>query len=225
MPVHNIRTRISPDFSFETPLWERGFRYVAGIDEVGRGALAGPVAAAVLIFPPDLTISNQLIGMHDSKQMSPSRRTYWSKQLEHIAIAWGVGYAQVDEIDALGIVPATRLAAQRALDSLPFKPHHLLVDFIELPEVDIPQTSLVKGDARSYSIAAASILAKTSRDRLCCELDHQHPGYGFARHKGYGTSAHLEALRLLGPSPVHRGSFKPVADLLLTSDVLPETLS
>lgn len=224
MPSYKARSvkrdQLSPDFSFEMPLWERGLGYIAGIDEAGRGALAGPVSAAALIFPPDPALSNALIGVQDSKQMSPTRRAYWEKRLDHFALAWAVGFAQAEEIDALGIVPATRLAAQRALDKLSIRPQHLLIDFIELPKVDIPQTSLVKGDARSYSIAAASILAKTSRDHLCLELDRMHPEYGFARHKGYGTSLHLETLRQIGPSPVHRRSFKPVSGILQSADSL-----
>lgn len=200
----------APDLSFEEQLWELGIRSVAGIDEAGRGALAGPVAAAALVFDPDLSLPSRLSGVRDSKEMTPSAREYWAGRLKEIALAWGVGFASCEEIDALGIVPATRLAVRRALEQLVVQPKHLLVDYLDLPDVALPQTSLVKGDARSLSIAAASVLAKTSRDSLCLTLDAQFPGYDIARHKGYGTSAHLAALKRLGASPAHRRSFKPI---------------
>jgi ribonuclease HII len=126
-----------------------------------------------------------------------------------VCLVWGVGFASVEEIDTLGIAPATRLAVCRAVQALGVQPEHLLVDFLKLPELRIAQTPLVKGDARSLSIAAASILAKTRRDALLCELETQYPGYGLAQHKGYATEAHLEALERLGPSPIHRRSFAP----------------
>jgi ribonuclease HII len=200
----------APDLSFETALWRQGRQAVAGIDEAGRGALAGPVSAAAIILPADLSLGQVLTGVRDSKQMTPGSRFRWAVRLKEIALAWGVGYASPDEIDTLGIVPATCLAARRAVEQLSLIPEHLLIDYLRLPELDIPQTSLVKGDARCYSIAAASILAKTSRDQLCYELDNQYPGYGFGKHKGYGTAAHLEALKSLGPAPVHRRSFAPI---------------
>lgn len=200
----------APDLNFERQLWDQGIRCIAGIDEAGRGALAGPVAAAALIFSPDPSLPTRLDGVRDSKQMTPLTREYWAGCLKNVALAWGVGFASCEEIDALGIVPATRLAVHRALQQLLPQPQHLLVDYLPLPEETLPQTSLVKGDARSLSIAAASVLAKTSRDALCRELDVQYPGYGFARHKGYGTAAHLAALERLGASPAHRRSFEPV---------------
>ena len=135
------------------------------------------------------------------------------RSLPAIAREWAVGFAEAEEIDRIGIVPATRLAIRRALSSLTIQPDHLLVDYLKLPEIPIPQTCLVKGDARCLSIAAASILAKTSRDELCRTLELQYPGYGFARHKGYGTAAHLKAIQELGVSPAHRRSFRPVASL------------
>lgn len=143
--------------------------------------------------------------------MTPLARMHWAIRLKEIALAWGIGYASSDEIDAIGIVPATRLAALRAVQQLKPQPEHLLIDYLSLPEISLPQTSLVKGDARCYSIAAASILAKTSRDQLCNDLDSQYPGYGFSQHKGYGTRLHLAALAQLGPAPVHRQSFAPIA--------------
>lgn len=197
----------APDLRFEIDLWLQGLQVVAGIDEAGRGALAGPVAAAALILPVDPHLDRRLKGVRDSKQMTPKQRSLWALRLRRLAVAYGIGYASHQEIDAFGIVPATRLAIQRALLALPETPHHLLIDYIHLPKVTIPQTCLVKGDARSLSIAGASILAKTARDDLLCQLDTQYPGYGFAAHKGYGTQAHCQALAQLGPSPIHRRSF------------------
>jgi len=204
----------APDLSFEITLWGQGTHAIAGIDEAGRGALAGPVAAAAIILPADPHLSQALTGVQDSKQMTPLARARWSIRLKEIAQSWGVGFASSDEIDEIGIVPATCLAARRAVEQLNPQPEHLLIDYLSLTGISIPQTSLVKGDARCYSIAAASILAKTSRDQLCQEMDNQYPGYGFSQHKGYGTSAHLAALSHLGPAPVHRRSFAPIAGYL-----------
>jgi ribonuclease HII len=197
----------APGLSFEQALWAAGLERVAGVDEAGRGALAGPVAAGAVIFPPQPGLADQLIGVRDSKQMSPTERQDWAPRLREMALAWGVGLASAAEIDELGILPATRLAAWRALQQLAIQPTHLLVDYLQLPGVPLPQTALVKGDARALSIAAASILAKTSRDAILCELDGRWPGYGFAQHKGYGTPAHLRALGQLGPCPEHRRTF------------------
>ncbi len=198
----------APDLSFEAPLWATGLRLVAGIDEAGRGALAGPVAAAALVLPPRADLCQTLSGVRDSKEMSPQDRQYWAEQLRNQALGYGVDFASNQEIDELGIVQATRLAMQRALSALPEPPEHLLIDFVVLPETHLPQTNLVKGDARSLSIAAASIMAKTTRDALMVRLDAQYPGYGFARHKGYGTADHRQALERLGPSPIHRLTFQ-----------------
>ncbi|MBN1148123.1 MAG: ribonuclease HII [Anaerolineales bacterium] len=198
----------APDLRFELELWQAGVRVVAGIDEAGRGALAGPVSAAALILPPEPGLRQILWGVRDSKQLTPARRAFWAGHLRRLALGWGVGFASNYEIDEHGIVPATRLAVQRALDALPFVPGHLLVDYLDLPDCPIPQTSLVKGDARCLSIAGASILAKTARDEVLRQLDAQYPGYGFAGHKGYGTLAHRQALARLGPSPAHRRSFR-----------------
>lgn len=200
----------SPDLSFEIPLWKEGFLHIAGIDEAGRGALAGPVAGGAIVFPPDPAIDRLLQGVRDSKQMTPAQRNFWVDRLKEIALAWGIGFASHHEIDELGIVPATRLAVRRAIAQLSIKPDHLLVDYLDLPGISIPFTPLIKGDARSLSIAAASILAKTGRDALLVEMDARYPGYGFADHKGYGTPAHLSVLKNLGPCPVHRLSFAPL---------------
>jgi ribonuclease HII len=196
-----------PDLSFELILWQAGIIRVAGIDEAGRGALAGPVTASAVILPHSEGLTRLLKGVRDSKQMTPHEREIARDQILQYAESWGVGFATSDEIDQVGIVPATRLAAWRALEGVCLPPAHLLLDYLFLPEVTIPQTALIKGDCRSLSIAAASVLAKTSRDALMRELDITYPGYGFAAHKGYGTQAHREALRRLGPSPVHRLSF------------------
>jgi len=196
-----------PDLSFELPLWSAGLKLVAGLDEAGRGALAGPVAAAAVILPASPDILLALHGVRDSKQMTPAQRQLWTERLHSQLLCYSVGFASHAEIDERGIVPATRLAMQRALCQLSLSPQHLLLDFLALPALSIPQTSLVKGDRRSLSIAAASVLAKNARDELMCRLDLQYPGYGFALHKGYGTLTHRRALQALGPSPVHRQSF------------------
>jgi len=204
----------APDLSVEIALWDSEITHIAGIDEAGRGALAGPVAAAAVILPSDRTLIKILSGVRDSKKMTPRMRTVWTIRLQKVATAWSVGLASQFEIDNLGILPATRLAAQRALGSLPIQPHHLLLDYLFLPDAIQPQTSLIKGDQRSLSIAAASIFAKTTRDALLCELETRYPGYGFNIHKGYGTRAHIKALNKLGPSPAHRKTFQPVAEII-----------
>jgi ribonuclease HII len=201
-----------PDLSFEKNLWRSGVQHVAGMDEAGRGALAGPVAAAALILPVDRSVSKTLHGVRDSKELTPSARAAWAQCLRQVGLAWGVGFASQQEIDALGILPATRLAAQRALNGLAISPQHLLLDYLFLPDCPLPQTALIKGDARSLSIAGASILAKTARDALLSELDRVHPGYGFASHKGYGTPGHLRALADLGPCQIHRLTFAPLKE-------------
>ncbi|HZD56556.1 MAG TPA: ribonuclease HII [Anaerolineales bacterium] len=202
----------APDFSFEIALWDLGMEYIAGIDEAGRGPLAGPVAAAAVIFPAKPELMAVLNGVRDSKELLPERRETWCQRIKEVALSWGVGFAAHTEIDECGIVYATRLAAWRALQACKIHPQHLLLDYIFLPDDPLPQTALIKGDARSLSIAAASILAKTARDAHLVELEERYPGYGFAENKGYGTTAHLEALARLGPSPVHRLSFGPVRE-------------
>ena len=192
----------------ESYLIRQGYALVAGIDEAGRGAWAGPVVAAAVILPRLASRQAALRGVRDSKLLSPAQRQALFEQIRRAALAVGVGMASHAEIDELGIVPAVRLAVARALASLESQPAHLLVDYLDLPECPIPQTALVKGDARSLSIAAASVLAKTARDARMVELDALHPGYGFTRHKGYGTLAHRQAIRRLGPSPIHRLTFQ-----------------
>jgi len=204
-----------PDIHFETELWLSGLKYTAGIDEAGRGAWAGPVTAGAVILPPDdPDLSSRLLGVRDSKQMSAGQRGKWGKIIRQVALAVSTGWADFDEIDAMGILPATRLAMQRAIAGLNCQIDHLLIDAVVLHDIKIPQTSLIKGDARSLSIAAASIIAKTARDHYMELLEEKIPGYGFARHKGYGTAYHQEALSKLGVSPVHRKSYAPIKALL-----------
>jgi ribonuclease HII len=198
----------APDFAWEQVYWAQGIELVAGLDEAGRGALAGPVSAAAVIFPPDPDLQEELQGLDDSKKLSPAARRAWAQRIKEMALAWGVGMATNQEIDALGIAPATRLAMVRALQALTAVPAHLLIDYLALPELALDQDSLVKGDARCLSIAAASVLAKTARDNLMETFELVYPGYSFAQHKGYGTSAHRRALQRLGLSPIHRRSFR-----------------
>jgi ribonuclease HII len=198
-----------PDLSHEEKLWS-AFKHVAGLDEAGRGALAGPVCVGAVILPNDNPLlMRTLDGVRDSKQLTPLKRDQLAPRIKEIALAWGVGFGSADEIDGLGIVPATRLAAARALEAMSFAPDFLLTDFrLDLPELDLSQTALVKGDQRSLSIAAASILAKTARDELMIGLDSQYPGYVFSRHKGYGTLTHRRMIEKFGFSPIHRKTFQ-----------------
>ncbi len=199
-----------PNLDFENALWENDVLWIAGIDEAGRGALAGPVAAAAVILPKITSLQSDLCGVRDSKLMTPTQRVYWAKEIEALAVSWAVGFASVKEIDSIGILPATRLASTRAVEGLTVCPDCLLLDYLQLPNSNLAQVSLPKGDRCSLSIAAASILAKTSRDAILLEMDSQIPGYGFAKHKGYGTPEHIRALESLGPSIVHRHSFAPI---------------
>jgi ribonuclease HII len=198
---------VTPDLTFEKRFWQSGLANIGGMDEAGRGALAGPVTVGAVILPNLPRLSRTLSGVRDSKQMTPGQRVRWAAAIKEIARAWSLGWASSEEIDSIGIAAATRLAAERALASLSLVPDHLLTDFNLKPETDLPLTSIVKGDQKSLSIAAASVLAKTARDALMCELDAQYPGYGLAKHKGYGTAIHRVAIERLGHSPVHRKTF------------------
>lgn len=189
----------------EKRLWEKGYQYLCGVDEVGRGPLAGPVVAAAVIMPPWVLIE----GVTDSKMMTASRREALSEVILEKALAIGLGAASPSTIDRIGILPATHLAFHRAIQHLSITPDHLLVDGYPIPYRG-EQTALIKGDRRSQTIAAASIVAKVLRDRLMKTLDSRYPGYGFAKHKGYGTAFHLEVLRLQGPCCIHRHSFRGV---------------
>jgi ribonuclease HII len=199
-----------------------GFRAIVGLDEAGRGAWAGPVAAGAVCLPLHRAdLSTILAGVNDSKQLTPGQRETLAVTICQTAVAWGVGMAGAAEVDAYGIVPATKLAMARAIDAMSaqtagFAPDCLLLDSMRWPECPFPcsQERILKGDQNALTIAAASILAKTHRDALMRELDGQFPGYGLALHKGYGTSVHAAALRRLGVTPLHRRSFAPIRALL-----------
>ncbi|MBN1260482.1 MAG: ribonuclease HII [Anaerolineae bacterium] len=192
---------------------------VAGMDEAGRGAWAGPVAAAAVILPCDPGILTVLDGVRDSKCLTPHQRDVQLAHIAAAALALAIDYASAAEIDALGIVPATRLAMQRALAALSPGPEALIIDALRLPQVRLPQESFPFADVRSLSVAAAGIVAKVHRDRWMIEEgDVGFPGYGFAQHKGYGTRQHHDALQALGPCTIHRRTFRPVATRLAGGD-------
>jgi ribonuclease HII len=195
---------------YEIELWERGLVHVAGVDEAGMAPLAGPVVAGACILPPDYRPR----GIDDSKQLDRKERERLAEDIRRNAVCWAVARAEVEEIDGLNIYRAGLLSLSRAARALATCPDHLLVDARKLPDLRIPQTPIVHGDALSLTIAAASILAKTARDAIMAELDLVHPGYGFARHKGYPTAEHFEALERLGACPIHRRSFQPVREAL-----------
>jgi Ribonuclease HII len=192
---------------FERAARQSGWTRIAGIDEAGRGALFGPVVAAAVILNP----KRRIVGLDDSKKLASDRRFELAERIRQHAVAWAVAEVDAGRIDAWNIYQASRQAMTAALEQLTIAPDYLLIDAMEL-DVLIEQKSLIKGDARSVSIAAASILAKTHRDTRLDEWDSVYPGYGFAQHKGYGTPEHLEALKRLGPTPLHRHSFAPVRE-------------
>lgn len=202
-----------PSFAEEKMLEAQGYQHIAGIDEVGRGSLAGPVVAAAVILPGDID-TPWLNQVKDSKQLSPARRESLFDHIREVAISIGIGVVPHQIIDARGIVKATRLAMKLAVDQLSSPAEFLLIDYLRLPEVPLPQKGITNGDCLCFSIACASIMAKVSRDQMMREFDGTYPGYGLAQHKGYGTKWHLACLRRLGPSPIHRQSFKPVKDLI-----------
>ncbi|MDW8351633.1 MAG: ribonuclease HII [Anaerolineae bacterium] len=216
-----ISDHSAPSLREERALWRSGCRRVAGVDEAGRGAWAGPVVAAAVILPCNPRAASYLRGVNDSKQLTPTQRAALRERIERVAVAWAVGSASNAEIDALGIVPATRLAMMRAVAALQLTPDALLIDALDLPELPIVQRAFPRADAISLSVAAASILAKTTRDAVMCALDATASGYGFADHKGYGTRAHAEALARLGPCWAHRRTFKPVAALSAAPSASP----
>jgi ribonuclease HII len=193
---------------FELACQQSGYKQIAGIDEAGRGALAGPVIAAAVILPTHCNIN----GLRDSKQLSPKQRAHLFDEIHNVAGSIGIGSADHRVIDRLNVLEATLLAMQEAVGKLTPPPDYLLVDGLNLPEVDIVGEAIPKGDNRSYSIAAASIIAKVTRDRLMVELDPIYPNYGFSRHKGYPTSQHRQAIAQFGASDVHRRTFKLLPD-------------
>ncbi len=202
------RQRTAPA-NYERQLWAAGVRFVAGVDEAGRGAWAGPVVAAAVIMPPEPRIP----GVVDSKALTPKQREELYEQITSVAVAWAVASAEPEEIEALNILGATRKAMCEAVARLSPTPERVLIDGNDVPELALEHTAIPDGDSRCYSIAAASIIAKVWRDRLMIELDAKYPGYDFARHKGYGTKAHQQALAQNGPCPIHRMCFEPVKRL------------
>lgn len=204
-----------PDFELESAQHQAGHSRVAGIDEAGRGPLAGPVVAAAVILPRDFSCPM----LDDSKKLSARKRDLLYEALTgDSGIEWAVAEASVAEIEQINILRATHLAMRRAVESLPTPPGICLIDGLPVKDFPLPHEAVVKGDGRSLSIAAASILAKVSRDRIMKQINESCPGYGFARNQGYGTKEHLEALRTLGPCRHHRRSFEPVAQLCLPLD-------
>ena len=188
---------------YEDALHAQGVQYVAGVDEVGRGPLAGPVVTAAVILPADFDV----LGVDDSKKLSEKKREELFEIIKEKAICYAIGMADEKRIDEINILEATKEAMGKAIRSLEIQPEHILIDALTLKDVDIPQTGIVKGDATSVSIAAASILAKVTRDRMMVEYEETYPGYGFAKNKGYGTIAHYEGLDQYGITPIHRRSF------------------
>ncbi|HZT96227.1 MAG TPA: ribonuclease HII [Chloroflexota bacterium] len=211
-PAKNGRSRSShhprPTRRYELRLYRDGLTLVAGIDEVGRGCLAGPVLAAAVVLPLEAWRLRKISGVADSKVLTAEERERLYERIIRIG-TWGVGLASHRMIDRYGIAPASRVAMAKACGRLGFSPQHLLIDAVRLPMLDVPQTPIIDGDALCLSIAAASIVAKVTRDRLMSRAAEKYPGYGFESHKGYGTQQHHDALIELGPCPIHRLTFKP----------------
>ncbi len=209
----------------ERELWGKGIAQVAGVDEAGCGPLAGPVVAAAAVFPAgwlEAGLCTRLRGLNDSKQLSEEQREkFFSVITSHPEIRHAVASVDVEMIDRINIRQAAWRAMKLALDQLVPRAEHVLVDGLGIKWLPYPQTALVQGDARSYSIAAASVLAKVTRDRLMLEYERQYPGYGFAEHKGYGTPQHLEAIRQRGPCPIHRRSFSPFRPVATPLELFP----
>jgi ribonuclease HII len=202
--------RLRKLLQFESSLWAAGVLHIAGVDEAGMSPLAGPVAAAAVIFAR----GSRIPGVDDSKKLDSATRDRLAVEIRERAVAWSVAFAEVEEIDRINIYWAGLLAMRRAVEGLTVAPQHILIDARRLNELEAPQQAIVNGDARSLTIAAASILAKTARDALMRKLDAEYPGYGFSKHKGYPVREHLAALARLGASPVHRRSFAPVRMVL-----------
>ena len=202
-----------PSMVEEKLLEAQGYKLIAGVDEVGRGALAGPVVAGAVILPSSLD-ANWIGKVKDSKQLTPALREILFQYIHDGAISTGIGASDHEVIDAQGIIKATRLAMKSAIEQLSRTPQYLIIDYMRLPEVPLPQNGITHGDSMCLSIACASIIAKVARDHLMVEMDGLYPGYGLAQHKGYGTQNHLACLQRLGPSHIHRRSFRPVRDVI-----------
>jgi ribonuclease HII len=209
-PVENESERFLRMQRYERALYQQGIEHIAGVDEAGRGCLAGPVVAAAVILPHDWDV----LETNDSKQLSASKRETLFTIIQARALSWGTGIIAPDIIDRVNILQATYLAMEQAIAVLSITPHYVLLDAVMLPRVPIPQQGIIKGDSLSISIAAASIVAKVTRDRLMQEYDRQYPVYGFARHKGYGTKQHLRAIATYGPCPLHRKTFRGVKEYI-----------
>ncbi|MBN2104965.1 ribonuclease HII [bacterium] len=195
--------KLIENLQYERNLWDQGVMHVAGIDEAGRGPLAGPVVAAAVIFPKEIFIK----GIRDSKQLSAQQRESLLEEINNKALSVGIGQIEAPEIDKMNILKATLEAMKKAVMSLSVSPQHLLIDGNHLPDCFIPKSAIIGGDRKCYSIAAASIVAKVTRDRLMMLYHDQYPEYGFARHKGYGTKMHIKAIQIYGHCPIHRRSF------------------
>lgn len=211
-----------PEIEAERVHWDAGLRCVAGVDEAGRGAWAGPVVAGAVILRPADGVPAPLRGVRDSKLLTPTAREELFDIIIQQALAWGVGLVPAGEIDRIGILPATRAAMRAAIAGLRPAPETLLIDAVRLPDVGCPQRAIIRGDQTSLSIAAASIIAKVTRDRWMREAGGEYAAYGFGRHKGYGTPAHRTALDAHGPCPIHRFSFAPVAQMALRLERIDE---
>jgi ribonuclease HII len=214
----SMKATVAPNrFAYEQALWQTGILRVAGVDEAGRGPLAGPVVAAAAVLPAEWGqngLPPELEGLNDSKQLTVRQReSYFAVLTSCLAIRYAIARTEVELIDEMNILEATHRAMHEALAQLQPPPDHALVDGNPVKSLRFPQTAIVKGDALSYSIAAASVLAKVTRDRLMREYDRQWPAYGFAEHKGYGTAQHLAALAQHGPCPIHRRSFAPLRSM------------
>lgn len=207
-----MNAHLKPSFAEEKLLRSQGYLFVAGVDEVGRGALMGPVVAAAVILPPKFR-ARWRGKVRDSKQLRPADREYLYGCISEKAISIGVGLSSHEVIDGIGIAKATRLAMMSAIEQLKPEPQYLLIDYYRIPETSLPQKGIVNGDGLCFSIACASIIAKVTRDRMMVVMDGEYPGYGFAGHKGYGTREHLECLQRNGPCPMHRRSFRPVREM------------
>jgi ribonuclease HII len=216
-----------PSFIEEEQLAAQGYRLIAGVDEAGRGALAGPVVAAAVILPQNVEVAS-LAEVRDSKLLSPAKRERLYHHIYEVAVAVGIGEAPHSIVDSQGVVRATRIAMKRAIERLSPSPQSLLIDYLRLPEVNLPQKGITHGDNLCFSIACASIIAKVTRDRIMVGFDRDFPGYGMARHKGYGTRQHVACLLRLGACPIHRRSFRPVREitqgLFNKADILKEDL-
>jgi ribonuclease HII len=212
-------------FKFELEIWATGVTRIAGVDEAGMSPLAGPVVAGAVILP----VGWRRVGVDDSKKLDKKEREALAIEIKANAVAWGVGLASPEEIDRINIYWAGLLAMKRAIAALDPAPEHLLIDARKLKDVPLPQKAIIHGDALSFSIAAASIVAKTTRDAIMADLDREHPGYGFAKHKGYPVAEHYAALERLGACPVHRRSFGPVRKALglepVQTELFAETVS